>query len=163
MNPKFFSAAILFAVAVCTITNDCYAQKKKEKPALDGKKFTVQTMEVKAAGKPSKAIDDELVFKSKKVQSDVVSDKTKFGSISYTITSDTTYTDTDGDEVHAISFEATGTGDEGDDLKWTGTVNNFDIEGNVVWSKNGKVRKEYNFSNSGINLTKLSSPLCGPR
>ena len=137
-------------IAACMITSASYAQKKKDKdkpkPSIEGKKYTVKTTEIKMGGKASKAVEDEVVFKSQKVKSDVVNDKTGFSAISYTIKSDTSYTDSDGDEQHIITFEAAAAGDAGDELNWTGTVTNMDIEGNVKWSKNGKTKKEFNFS-----------------
>ena len=133
----------LLLIVISTIT--VVAQKKKEKSPVENKTYDVTISEVKA-GKTGKGVADQISFKSQKIKSKVVEEKIDFAPVKYTITSDSTATESEGDAIRTIGFDAEGTNDKDETLKWTGTITNGAIEGNVVLSKKGKTKKEFTFS-----------------
>lgn len=116
-----------------------FAQKSK---SLEGKKYTVNFYDVKAAGR-GKAVQSFVTIKNGKVQSDLMEEKIQLPLISYKVTLDSTYTE-DEMEMHLIKFEAEFTEDK-NEYKWEAQVINYDIEGTVVQSKNGVEKKRYEF------------------
>src|ERR1035437_701250 len=133
---SLFLGLSLFAVA------STFAQKNK---FLEGKKYNVNFYEIKASGR-AKAVPSFITIKNAKVQSDLMEEKIQLPLISYKVTLDSTYTE-DETEMHLIKFEAQFTEDK-NEYKWEAQVNNYDIEGTVVQSKNGVVKKKYEFDGS---------------
>ena len=127
-------------IALCWLifSSDVYAQKKKKDKELDGKVFLVELSE--EGGKVGKSISEELTFKSDKFKAKVMAEKNKFDPAAYTVSVDSS----SGERI--ISFEAESKNDGGELLNWKGTINNEDAEGKAVWTKKGKVKKEYSFS-----------------
>ena len=60
----------------------------------------------------------------------------------YTVTVDSS------SEERAVTFDATLKNDAEEELVWNGTLKEGDVEGTVVLSKKGKVKKEYSFTGS---------------
>lgn len=125
------------------LTFTSIAQKKKEKPALDGKSFVSAIGEIKEGKAPTKAIEDKVKFKGGNIESDYIIEKTKFEPLKYTITKDSTGTDENDEEIKIYMFEALSANEKGEELKWEGTVTGQSIEAKVIWSKKGKVKKEF--------------------
>ncbi|MBN8702946.1 MAG: hypothetical protein J0M08_07770 [Bacteroidetes bacterium] len=131
----------LFALSFLVITT-VFGQKKKGKPALDGKNFVAQTSEIKE-GKAPKPVEDKVRFKNGIVDSDFIYEKTKFDPIDYKVLTDSTGTDENEEEIKIYDFEALGTNEKGEELKWEGTITGGALEAKVVWSKKGKIKKEF--------------------
>ena len=136
----------IFLLALLSASIATFAQKtKKEKPPLDGRTFEV-TQTATTNGKSGKGIADQIVFKSGKVKSPLIEEKSMFDAIKYTIVTDSTATDEDGNATRIILFEAEGTNDKQETIKWSGTVTGPAIEGTAIISKKEKVKKEYAFT-----------------
>lgn len=103
---------------------------------LNGKTFTILTLE--GGKKISDPIVDELFFKSDKLKSKVLAAENKFTPANYTIT-------TNHSSIK-LSFDCESKNANGEVLHWVGTVNGEDIEGIVILSKKGKIKKQYAFS-----------------
>ena len=122
------------------------AQKKSKDErmkALNGKKYTVQFYEIKAAGR-GKAQASEIVIKGGEIQCNFTEDKLVCPPVSFQIASDTTYME-DDTEVKVYKLEATHS-EEKDTFKWEATITNYDIEGTVVQSKGGVDKKKFEFA-----------------
>ena len=139
------SPVILFVSILLMSAITAFAQKKKEKSPVDGKIYDVTIFEVKA-GKSGKSLPDQISFKTQKVKSKVIEEKIDWTAVKYTITSDSSYTESEGDAMRAIAFEAEATNENDETLKWSGTINNASIDGTIVLSKKGKTKKEFTFS-----------------
>ena len=116
----------------------CFRSKEKKDKELDGKIFNIELIE---EGK-KKAISDEISFKSDKFKSKTMDEKNDFGATSYLVKVDTSASD------KIMSFEAESKNKTDEVLNWKGTITNEDIEGKIIWTKKGKVKKEYSFSGS---------------
>ena len=138
---------IIFSLLVVVAATTVFAQKKKEKSAIEGKIYDVTTFEIKG-GKSGKSLPDQISFKTQKVKSKVISEKIDWAAVKYTVTSDSSHTESEGDAVREINFEAEGTNDKEETLKWTGTISNYSIDGTITLSKKGKTKKEFTFSGS---------------
>ena len=133
---SLFLSLSLLAVATT------FAQKSK---FLEGKKYSVNFYEIRASGR-AKAVPSFITIKNGKIQSDLMEEKIQLPLISYKVTLDSTYTE-DETEMHLIKFEAQFAEDK-NEYKWEAQVINYDIEGTVVQSKNGVVKKKYEFDGS---------------
>lgn len=128
-------------------TSSAFAQQKKAKPEknkfLEGKKYSANFYEIKAAGR-GKAQPTQMFIKSGKVEADLMYEKIAAPPMVYTVTLDSTYTE-DETEMHMVTFEALYS-EEGNDFKWEATVINYDIEGIVTLTKKGVEKKRYEFT-----------------
>ncbi len=128
------------------MTFSSFAQKKgKEESPLKDKKYAVQFYEVKATGR-GKALPDNIMIKGGKIQSYLMEDKISFTLCPFKIVLDSTYTE-DESPMRMLKIEAEHTEDK-EAFKWEATIINYDIEGTVVQSKGGVVKKKFEFSGS---------------
>ena len=130
-----FTIAAVMAISV-------YGQgkEKKEKDKfLANKVFTVELTET-GLKKPAKPVQDEITFKSDKLNSKFMSTENEFKAAPYTLTVDSSSSE------KIITFEATGKNPSDEEIKWNGTVTGEALEGAVQISKKGKVKKEYSFT-----------------
>lgn len=134
------SLMIIATSALFLFSSGVFAQKKKKDTELNGKIFTIELNEEN--GKKTKPISDEISFKSDKFFSKAMDEKNDFGASNYGVSVDSS----SGEKI--INFEAESTNKSEESLNWKGTVNNDEIEGKAVWSKKGKIKKEYSFSGS---------------
>lgn len=140
---KIFKTITLSAFLL--LTSLMFAQKTKpvKNAYLEGKKFNVNFYELKASGK-SKAMPTMVLIKGGKVEADLMYEKLQMQPITYTVTTDSTYTEDDS-ENRIVTFEAVDSAEK-NEYKWEVTVTNYDIEGTVTVSKGGVEKKKYEFS-----------------
>lgn len=132
--------SVLTLVFFLSIGNTFAQKPKKVKDKLlAGKTFTVEITET-TGKKVGKTATDEISFKSEKLNSKFMTAENHFPASLYTATVDST------GEVKEITFESVETNQDGEELKWEGTVTDLDIEGTAVISKKGKTKKEYSFT-----------------
>ena len=86
--------------------------------------------------------NDEISFKSEKLNSKFMTAQNHFPAAAYTVTVDSSATPA------TISFVSEGKSSDGEDIKWEGTVTGDDIEGTATISKKGKTKKEYSYTGS---------------
>lgn len=138
MKSFIFSGKIICAFALLfTTTDSILAQKKEKDKELDKK---VLLIELNEEGK-KKATPDELSFSNNKMKSKFFAEK-GFAAEAYTVTVDSTA------EERTVTFESTQKNDADEELVWTGTVTEKEVEGTAVLSKKGKIKKEYSFTGS---------------
>ena len=136
------SRSLFFAIVIISMyvfSPNAFGQKKKKDKELDGKVFLVELTE---EGGKKKSISDELSFKSDKFKSKTMGEKNKFDAALYIAVVDSS----SGEKI--LNFETETKNDSDELITWKGTVNNEEIEGKAVWTKKGKVKKEYSFSGS---------------
>jgi hypothetical protein len=135
-------AAIAFALF--TFNTNISAQSKTKTPKdkiLAGKVFTVELTET-TNKKVGKTENDEISFKSEKLNSKIMAGKNHFPAALYTVSVDSSST------PPTITFSSEGKDSDGQDIKWDGTVTGDDIEGSAVVSKKGKTKMEYAYTGS---------------
>jgi len=134
---------VLLAAAGLLIGSAAFAQKKG-KDNLSNKIYNVTVTESKK-GKSGKPAKDELEFRSGKLKSNTVMDAFGFGQIKYELMTDSVYTE-EGSETVYIVFEATAKDKEENEVKVSGTIDGYGIEGYMeLIDKKGKVKKHFDF------------------
>lgn len=143
----------LIIVALMFFSADLRGQAKVKDKTLANKVFKVEIkIEDKHEDHLPKFKEDEITFKSGKLNSKFINKKHKFLPAAYTVTIDSSSAPmkygvrTFGQTEKRIVFEATGKNPSGEQIKWEGTVTGEDIDGTVIISLKGKVVKEYSFS-----------------
>ncbi|TND02860.1 MAG: hypothetical protein FD123_4007 [Bacteroidetes bacterium] len=133
---------VLLIACFLLTTTGLMAQKTKD--ALNNKTFKVTMTEAKK-GKSGKPAQDEIEFRSGKVKCKTLTDPFGFGQIKYELTIDSVYT-YEGTETIYIEFEATANDKEGQEVKMTGIIDGYGIEGSLeLLDKKGKVKKHYDY------------------
>jgi hypothetical protein len=123
---------------------DALAQAKAKAPkdkVLAGKIYTVEMAET-TGKKVGKKANDEIGFKSEKLNSKFMTTENHFPAALYTVTVDSSSTPA------TISFVSEGKNSDGEDIKWEGTITGDDIEGTAIITKKGKTKKEYAYTGS---------------
>jgi hypothetical protein len=134
-------SALAFAILAFNINVSAQAKAKAPKDKiLVNKVYTVEMTET-TNQKVGKKANDEISFKSEKLNSKFMTSENKFPAALYTVTVDSTTT------PPTISFVSEGNSD-GEDIKWEGTITGDDIEGTATISKKGKTKKEYAYTGS---------------
>ncbi|MFI5164265.1 MAG: hypothetical protein ACHQHP_03350 [Bacteroidia bacterium] len=123
-----------------------FAQKKEAAPKKQKDKILVSrtyTVDISETGtKKPKHTPDEIVFKSGKLTSKFMTTEQHFPAGEYAIASVDT-----AEKYVEITFTSESQNQDGETIKWDGTVTDDAIEGKaVVTSKKGKVVAEYAFS-----------------
>lgn len=119
----------------------------KEKDALNKKIFLTNITEIKQGGINGKTIADELEFKNNKLFSKFLNEKFNINWMSYTITKDSTYTDSITEaEVRYFEVRALFKDDDNQETKVFCKIENEIINGEVKMYKNDKIKKEFEFS-----------------
>lgn len=139
---RIFSTLALSTILL--LSADAFSQsKKKEKLPLESETYVVEVTPVSTDNKaPSKGKPDEISFKSGKFKSNFFDEKGNFKPCSYTVIKDSL----DADEDRYIEFESIAKNENDEELEIKGTVVGYNIEGEVKWSKGGKLKKEYTFA-----------------
>ena len=140
MKSTFLSLSMLAtAVFLSAAGNVALAQKKVKDKVLAGKIYTVEMAET-TGKKVGKKDNDEISFKSEKLNSKFITTSVHFPAAPYIVTVDSTSTPPD------ITFTSEGKNTEGEDIKWEGVITGDDIEGTAVVSKKGKVKREFSYT-----------------
>ncbi len=130
----------LLTIALFSVNTAVLAQKKAKDKILANKLFVVDIAEVTGKKVGKKAMD-EISFKSEKLNSKFMTKENAFPAALYTIT------EVDSSSTPwVITFISEGKSQEGEDIKWQGTVTGDDIEGSAIISKKGKAKKEYSYT-----------------
>ncbi|MGQ0829445.1 MAG: hypothetical protein ACT4ON_13735 [Bacteroidota bacterium] len=138
-NKITLKAAVLGMALLVTFSASAQKKKKDERmKALDGKKYTVQFYEVKAAGR-GKAVPSDITLKGGEILCNFTEDKISCPPATFQIITDSTYTE-DDTEMKLYKIEAL-VSVEKDSYKWEATIINYDIEGPIVQSKSGVHKK----------------------
>ena len=129
-------------LAFLTFGTDASAQKKVKDKVLANKVFVVELSET-TNKKVGKTVTEEISFKSEKLNSKTMTSQNHFPAALYEVT------DVDTSSTPAtISFTSEGKNQDGEDVKWEGTVTGPDIEGTAIISRKGKTKKEYAYTGS---------------
>ena len=133
------NAVILGAILLMAL--DCVSQSKKppKDRILDKKTFFTELVDI--GKKKAVAMEDEISFRSGKMVSKLMQQEEGFLTGDYAIVDKH---DVDGDEI--LDFQGINTNAKGQSLKWVGKVFGSAIEGTATVSKNGNVKREYQFS-----------------
>ena len=116
------------------------APKKEKDKVLVNKTYSVYFNET-GTKKPSKPVEDEISFKTGKLNSKYINMQLHYPASAYTVTVDSSSSPVE------VAFESESKSTEGDVLKIEGTVTDGSIEGTaVVTSKKGKMLNQYAFS-----------------
>lgn len=149
-NKITLKAAVLGMALLVTFSASAQKKKKDERmKALDGKKYTVQFYEIKAAGR-GKALPSDITLKGGEILCDFTEDKISCPPATFQIITDSTYTE-DDTEIKLYKIEAVISAEK-DSFKWEATITNYDIEGTIVQSKGGIDKKKFEFG--GTEKTK---------
>ncbi len=134
---------ILFLSAMVLVSVTSFAQKapKKEKDkVLVNKTYSVYFNET-GSKKPSGLVEDEISFKTGKMNSKYINTQLHFPASAYTVSVDSSSSPVE------ITFESESKSTEGNVLKIEGTVTDGAIEGTaVITSKKGKIVSQHAFS-----------------
>ena len=122
-----------------TAGTNAFAQKKGKDKILVNKTYTVEITET-TGKKVGKTDNDEISFKSEKLNSKWMTTNNHFPAALYTVSVDSSST------PPSFTFTSEGKDQDGQDIKWEGSVTGDDIEGTAVISKKGKTKKEYAFT-----------------
>lgn len=130
-----------FVMVSLAVSFSASAQKKVKDKVLAGKVFVVELTET-TNKKVGKMVTEELSFKSEKINSKTIA-SLKFPASLYVIL------EVDSSSTPpSVLFSSEGKSQEGEDIKWEGTVTGPDIEGTAVISRKGKTKKEFAFTGS---------------
>ena len=143
MKTRILSIATLF-VALFAMHTSTFAQKKEKREKdkiLVNKVFTVEMVET-TNQKVGKKDNDEISFKSDKLNSKFMTRENHFPPDFYTVSVDTS------SKPPVFTFTCESKNTDGEDIKWEGTVTGDDIEGAATISKKGKTKREYSYTGS---------------
>jgi hypothetical protein len=113
---------------------------------IENKKYKVTITEAKKGGKSGSAEQDEVEVKGSKFRSKFFKQNAGAEAIPIELGKDSTYTEEGGEEVLMyVEFEGSMTNKLEEDIKVSGTIDGYGIEGFVEISKKGKVKKHWDF------------------
>ncbi|TAL59714.1 MAG: hypothetical protein EPN85_08795 [Bacteroidetes bacterium] len=115
------------------------AQKKAKDKVLVNKVFVIEMTET-TSKKVGKKENDEISFKSEKLNSKWMTSNNHFPAAPYTVEVDSSST------PWTVTFTSEGKNTDGEDIKWEGTVTGEEIDGTATLSKKGKTKKEYAYT-----------------
>lgn len=141
MKTKILFLAMLVFAGLSSFAQKKEAAPKKQKDrVLANKTYTVEISET-GTKKPTQE-NDEISFKSGKLNSKVMTTKYHFPAGDYSIVS------VDSTEKYVeITFSSDSKNPDGETLKWDGNVTDDAIEGKIViTSAKGKTTHEFSFS-----------------
>lgn len=120
---------------------------------IENKKYKLTITEAKKGGKSGSAEEDEATVKGSKFRSDFFKKNAGADGIPVELGKDSTYTSESGEEeLLYVEFEGSMTNKLEEDVKVSGTIDGYGIEGYVEISKKGKVKKHWDFV--GMEKTK---------
>lgn len=119
----------------------------KDKDPLNKRIFNTTVTEIKAGVSSNKTIKDELEFKNNRLFSKFLNEKFDVNWMNYTITKDTTYTDSVTEaEIQYFEVKALYKDADNQETHVFCKIENELIEGNIKIMKNDKLKKEFEFS-----------------
>lgn len=120
---------------------------------IENKKYKLTITEAKKGGKSGAAEQDEAEVKGSKFRCKFFKQNAGAEAIPIELGKDSTYTEEGGEEVLMyVEFEGSMTNKLEEDIKVSGTIDGYGIEGFVEISKKGKVKKHWDFV--GMEKTK---------
>ena len=127
-------------LSLILISSSSFSQSRRppKDKHLDKKSFYTELTEVKK--KKSVTVEDEISFRSGKMGSKFMQYDQGFYKGEYAIIDKT---DIDGDLI--LNFQAINRNSKGQSLKWEGRIFGSRVEGTAIVSKNGKIKKHYEF------------------
>lgn len=133
MKTKIFTLVLaLFAVTAL------FAQKKQKDKVLANKIYVVEFTETTA--KKPKPVEDEISFKTEKLNSKFINLEKKFPAALYIVEVDSSVS------PKVINFSSESKNQGGDVIKWEGAVIEEAIEGTaIITNKKGKTTGDYSF------------------
>ena len=115
--------------------------------ALEGKTYKVTMTLAKKGGKTGPPEQEEITFKGGKFKCKLIDKEMGAPSIPIEFTVDSTYTEND-EELPYVEFTGEFVNKLDENVKVSGTVDGYGIEGNVTLSKKEKEKKRYDFVGS---------------
>ncbi|HEU4716928.1 MAG TPA: hypothetical protein VFU15_03815 [Bacteroidia bacterium] len=115
--------------------------------SIEGKVYKVSISEAKK-GKSGPNSDDDVSFKSGKFKCKFFGKNAGADAIAIELTTDSTYSDDSGEDMLYVEFEGEMTNKLEENVKVTGTIDGYGIEGNVELSKKGKVKHHWDYVGS---------------
>jgi archaellum component FlaF (FlaF/FlaG flagellin family) len=138
---KLILPSFVVAIAFFAVNTKVFAQKKEKDKVLANKIYTIELTET-GGKKHAKPESDEISFKGEKLNSKFMTSEYKIPAAPYTVSVDSSAT------PKTITFQSESKGQDGEELKWDGTITDEAIEGTAVISKKGKTKKDYSFTGS---------------
>jgi RNA-binding protein YlmH len=118
---------------------------KGDTSSIENKVYKITITEQKN-GKSGKAEQGECSFKSQKFKCKFFGQNAGAEEIQIDLDKDSTYTEEGSDvELLYVEFSGSRTNKLEEDVKITGTIDGYGIEGSVELSKKGKVKKHWDF------------------
>ena len=140
MKSAFLSLPLLAAMLFLSTEHTfSQAQKKAKDKVLVNKIYTVEFAET-TGKKVGEKYNDEISFKSEKLNSKFMTTTNHFPAASYTVEVDSSST------PHTITFTSESKNTDGEDIKWEGTIAGDEVDGTAIISKKGKVKREYAYA-----------------
>ena len=129
----------IFTLVIALLTvNALLAQKKQKDKVLNNKIYVVEFTETTA--KKPKPVEDEISFKVEKLSSKFINLEKKLPPGPYLVEVDSSAS------PKAIHFTSESKSQDGEVVKWEGTIVEEAIEGTaVITNKKGKTTAEYSF------------------
>ena len=138
MKKIFLVPAVL--AAIMAFSTQTFAQKKEKDKVLANKTYTVEITETSA--KKPKTVNDEISFKSEKLNSKFMASEHHFQPGPYVVAVDST------SDPKTISFVSEAKNPDSATIKWEGTSADETIEGTAtITTKKGK-ETQYSFTGS---------------
>ena len=115
---------------------------KAETDSLHKRVFNISLDEIKE-GSTKKPLPDKMSFKNGKLFSDYLYDKFGYSWIRYRINKDSVFTDSTDTEVRMLVVEGSSTDETNQTVLLNFTVQEWDIDGEILITKNDKVKKRF--------------------
>ncbi len=119
---------------------------KGDTSSVEGKVYKITITEAKKGGKSGSPENDEASFKSSKFRSKFFGKNAGADAIPIELMVDSVFSNDDGtEELLYVEFEGNMTNKLEENIKLTGTIDGYGIEGSLEISKKEKVKKHYDF------------------
>jgi hypothetical protein len=136
-----------FLLLTLVISSIYAVLKDKDKDPLHKRIFLTTITEIKNGTPSNKTPSDELEFKNNKVFSKYLNDKFNINWMSYTITKDSTFTDSITEaEVRYFEVKALFKNQDAEETHLSCKIENEIINGEIKILKNDKLKKQFEFS-----------------